>query len=69
MLETTGVDVWGACGDFGFSERCWRLVLALGRHYGWRPEERFRPTQTGSRIGAAMTPRGTAGTIRPRGNG
>jgi hypothetical protein len=43
MLETTGVDVWGACGDFGFSERCWRLVLALGRHYGWRPEGTLPP--------------------------
>jgi hypothetical protein len=44
MLETTGVDVWGgACRDFGFSERCWRLVLALGRHYGWRPEGTLPP--------------------------
>jgi hypothetical protein len=31
------------CGDFGFSERCWRLMLALGRHYGWRPEGTLPP--------------------------
>jgi hypothetical protein len=32
-----GIDVWGACGEFGLPGSLWLALLALAQLYGWTP--------------------------------